>query len=227
MAAQGAGSGAVKLAIIMPTIDGRESSFARALDAYEQTIERAHLAEDLQVKLFAPRNRPTWGIGVNDGIAEMREAGYDPDFLHLSADDLEPLPGWLEVALDTIVAGLNPAPLLDTFGRINYGHPPTDDMSDWKPTMTSVIPFVRWEWWEQYVGRMFPTHFFTDDYVSHMLRLAGINTACRLEYAFKHHESQVKAGAGMGRHDRTHHDMALYGRFLKEGYWPTNEEAVG
>jgi hypothetical protein len=201
------------LTIVCPTIDGREESFARMLASYEATIPA-----NVDVDFISPRNCRTWGEGVVRGMAEAGRLQY----VHLTADDLEALPGWFEAGRETVVRGMYPAPLLDTFGEIAYGHPPTPDMSDWKDSQTSVIPFMTQRMWfammDQNVGEVLADlHYYSDNLMSHALRQAGVKTVGRTGYRFNHHHEMHGRGAGMGTQDaRMQRDGIRFEQWLRE-----------
>lgn len=203
----------MKLTIVCPTIDGREESFARMLASYERTVPA-----DVDVDFIAPRNCSTWGAGV---VAGMADAGSALGHVHLTADDLEAESGWFEAGFATALRGMQPAPVLDTFGEIAYGHPPTPDMSDWKLTGTSVIPFLTASMWrliERHSDILADLHYFSDNLMSDILRRAGHETVGRIGYRFKHHHEMHGRGAGMGSQDaRMQRDMICYNKWLNEG----------
>jgi len=212
----------MKLLIVCPTIDGREDSFNRLLNSYHETIP-----PDVETILEKVNNRPTCGKGWSDGVERALASGFEPDYIHLTCDDLEAQPGWLEAAAEAVDERYQPAPHLDTvnqqgeFGTdINYGHPPTSDMSDWKTTRTSVIPFFAGSWWNLYIAPMFTAHYFTDDFISHQLGKNGIETKCRTGMKFFHHHHMHGRGAGMTQDERMIHDQRLFQRYLITGLLP-------
>lgn len=208
-----------KIAVVIPTIDGREDHYERCFNSY---MDRTPGHE---VTIFTARNHPTLGIAWQEGVEQINLDDFD--YLHLTCDDVEILDGWIEPAIEAVEKGFIPAPYAinfdDTF--ISYGHPPGGGMEDWKPTTTTVSPFCKASWWKD-IGPMIPLHMYTDDHFSHKARLAGYETRCRTGYRTRHHHAMERRGAGMEERARLVHDMHLYHRYLQNGTWPTLEECV-
>lgn len=212
----------MRVAICIPTVTGREESFQRAVDAYTETTA----GSEHDVFLIYVKDEPTWGAGIEKCVQTILGQGHEHDALHFSADDLVPEAGWLEAAVETIEAGMCPAPVLDTDGVIHYGHPPTPDSGDWKTTHTSVIPTIKAEWWS-HIDPMFVAHYYTDDYISLKLRMNGIESVGRTGYRFLHHHESVARGAGMTQDERMSHDADLFQRWQRSGRLPSREEQIG
>lgn len=68
------------ISVVIPTVAGREHSLERCLAAYRATAD---------VELIVLADRQTCGVAWQEGIEQATG-----DYLHLSADDLEPHPGW-------------------------------------------------------------------------------------------------------------------------------------
>lgn len=209
----------LKLAVVCPTVTGREASYERCLDSYRRTTEG--IAE---VFWFPPKDEPTWGRGVNVGMAAAQAVGVGFDLIHFTADDIEAHDGWLEVGYETLLAGKYPAPWIlnpdgSTFS-FGHGEPSMFDTSrDWKPTVTSVVPLLTPAMWQQ-MAPMIDIHYYTDDYLSHRARLIGIESVARLGYKFTHHTEPARRGAGMDQNERLRHDGAVYNRYLQTGQLP-------
>lgn len=209
------------VAIAIPTVTGREESFQRTVEGYRQTVE----GSPHNVYIVTTKDQPTWGAGVEECMAQITEKLAQTTVVHITADDLVPEPGWLDVAIETIEKGICPAPVLDTFGHIDYGHPPTPEMEDWKVTKTSVIPTIKIGWWD-HIAPMFVAHYFTDDYISVKLRMHAIETRGRLGYRFNHFHENAERGAGMSQDERMQHDMLLFQRWQMTGKLPPRDEMV-
>ncbi len=208
--------------ICVPTITGREESFQRTVDGYKDTVD----GSEHNVALVTVLDQPTWGAGVEACMAAVHEQHPEATIIHFSADDLVPEPGWLDVAVETVNETICPAPVLDTFGVINYGHPPTPDMTDWKVSQTSVIPTIRASWWKL-IAPMFVGQYFTDDFISLKLRMHGIDTKGRTGYRFKHFHENVGRGAGMTQDERMQYDMDNFRCWQRTGKLPSREEQIG
>jgi hypothetical protein len=173
----------VTLAIVVPTIPGREAHLARCLDAYERTAPDA--------RVLVEHDHPSCGAAWLAGAA----AAGDFDCVHFSADDLEPHDSWLEVALETVDAGYIPAPLvfnadgsLDSAGLAGFGQYRGPHV-DWQLVEGTTVPFLTRAMWEA-IG-MIDVHYCTDLWVSTIGRRHGWETAIRTGMRFTHHTAQA------------------------------------
>lgn len=190
------------VAIVIPTIPGREADLDRCLTAYERT------APDARVHVMHG-----YGSCGEGWIAGAEEAGSF-DYLHLTSDDLEPYDGWLEVAIETVDQGKIPAPLvyglsgaLDSAGLQGFGQY-RGDYHDWMEIEATTIPFLTAEMWER-IG-MIPVHYATDLWVSVIGARHGWPTVVREGMRFTHHEAP--AGRNYGRASA---DIAEYQRYVR------------
>lgn len=177
------------VAIVIPTIPGREADLERCMDAYARTAPDA--------RLIVVHGRPSCGQAWLDGA----ELAGSFDYLHLTADDLEPFDGWLEVAQETVDAGSIPAPLvfgpndeLDSAGLQGFGQY-RGPYYDWMPIEATTVPFLTRAMWEK-IG-MVPIHYCSDIFVSIHGRRFGWETVVRTGMQFKHYEAS--AGRNYGR----------------------------
>lgn len=204
--------------VAIPTVTGREDHLARAISAYEETPEA-------RVEVLQILNRPSCGEGWQR-IADSIKAdahwrwGRVPDYLHLSADDLVPLPGWADAAMQAADIGVIPAPLvydadtdyIQSCGSAGDGHLIPEVLADGTPCGMSVIPFCSWEQWQS-IGPMPDLHYYSDDYFSFRARLAGLSIEVRSAYAFRHYNAAPSRGAGMSQPERAARDRADYQRY--------------
>lgn len=170
------------VAIVMPTIAGREDHLERAMDAYERTAPDA--------TIYLERDHPSCGAAWIAGAARASEDGFD--YLHFGADDLEPHDGWLKVAVETLNAGLIPTPLvfhpdgrLESAGLKNFGCY-TGPYMDWQLIDGATVPTVTREMWD--VIGMIDIHYCSDLYISTVARVKrGWETVIRTGMRFTHH----------------------------------------
>lgn len=183
----------MRLAIVIPTIPGREESLARAVASYERTS-----GIDWVVRIF--RDSPSSGQGWLSGVAEHVRLHGPPDYLHLSNDDCEALsPDWWRDPVEACDAGSLPAPIVrNSDGSLQsaggemgggVGNLITTLQDDWAEVDFTPIPFMSWEQWEQ-IG-MQPVHYSSDVWVSHRGRQLGIPTVLRHGYEIAHHMESV------------------------------------
>ena len=184
------------VSIVVPTVSGRERHLEACLSAYDR------YTTDFEVHVIM--GRPTCGEAWLAGADQA--AG---DYLHFSADDLEPLAGWWQAAVWTADNGHLPAPrilkadgTLETCGGTDgFQELPNGHLTDFPR-----IPFMTRLQWElirpRVEGFLAGAHYFTDNAVG----WAGPRTVVTRGYSFVHHWAQPGRGAGMSEPDRMRHD---------------------
>ena len=192
------------VAIVIPTIDGRAEDFDRCVTAYQQTAPGA--------RLYIERDHPSCGHAWIAGAEKAALDGFD--YLHFTADDLEPHPGWLEAAIETVDKGMIPAPLvyapnglLESAGLAGFGLNTT--YQDWMPIEGTTVPFLTREMW-QTVG-MIPVHYCSDLWVSTVGRWHGWETVVRENMVFTHYTAPAARNYG-----RAGSDTQEYIRLVRE-----------
>lgn len=189
----------MKITVVIPTVTGREVDLARCLNAY-----RTRSVHDVYPVTF--KDLGTCAEGWNNGAKFAKGS----DYLHFSADDLEPHEGWDVAAIEAVEAGVLPAPrIINPAGKLDYCGVHGVEMQDWARVQMSVIPFMPLELWQQ-IGPVPPIHYYSDNYVSWRAALAGWPTAVRRGYEFTHHWAKPGRGAGMGYEQRMAYDRAAY-----------------
>ena len=196
------------ITVIVPTIQGRERHLQQCLASYA-----AHTT-DYEIHVIA--DRPTCGQAWLDG-ADKAEG----DYIHFSADDLQPLQGWWQAAKHVADLGRLPAPrilngdgTLQSCGGNDQWNNPHENPTG-TPVDFSRIPFFTRKQWDDFctVGlRMFlrEAHYWTDNAVSWAAGQAGYGTVVHRGYSFIHHVAQEGRGAGMPEPDRMRHDHQLF-----------------
>ena len=192
------------ISVIVPTVPGREKHLEACLAAYDR------YTTDFEVHVIV--GRPTCG--------EAWLAGADKavgDYIHFSADDLEPFDGWWRAAVHVADTGFLPAPrilkadgTLETCGGSDgFGELPTGRQTDF-----TRIPFMARHQWNLIrplvEGFLVGAHYFTDNAVSWAGMQAGFPTVVHRGYSFTHHWAQAGRGAGMSEDDRMRHDHAAF-----------------
>lgn len=193
------------LAVIIPTIPGREESLARTIASYR--------LPDSDIGIYP--NSPSSGAGWLRGTEEFVKRHGEPDYLALTNDDCE-LIGDLEAAKEVCDAGLLPAPIvynpddsLQSAGGM-IGAPGNLLQSigpDRSPVGFTTVPFMSWEQWKQ-IG-MLEVHYASDVWVSYRGRQLGIETGLCHGYQVRHHNHHVGRGAGMEQNARDAQDRAI------------------
>jgi hypothetical protein len=194
------------ITVVVPTIVGREEHYARCVAAYESRTSQP-------INIITLHDYPTCGEAWNAG-AELADG--EGDYLHFTADDLEPHDGWDVPAMQAVKHGALPAPrIVRADGTLDYCGYHGVELPDKAIVQMSVIPFMSWEQWEK-IGPGLPIHYFSDNYISWRGHQAGYPTVVRRAFAFTHHWAQPGRGAGMTYQQRMEHDKALFAAAVAE-----------
>jgi hypothetical protein len=198
------------ISVIVPTIEGRESSLERCLEAYHEQSFGARL------DMIVIEDAPTCGVAWQEGAAEA--AG---DYLHFSADDLEPHLGWWEPAVEACDQKKIPCPVVfnpDATVQSAGGDLDAPNClltaigEDWTAVPFTTVPFLTRNQWDR-IG-MIDLHYFTDVWVSYTGRRLGIPTVLRTGYTVTHHNEPAGRGAGMTQGERAHYDRDRFAELL-------------
>src|SRR4051812_13904481 len=153
------------ISVIVPTIAGREE--------YLNECKASYAAHTEDYELIVLADRPTCGLAWVQG-AEMARG----DYLHFSADDLQPHSGWAEAAIEVTSRGFLPAPrIVNTDGSLQS----CGGEEAWEreqPTGAragfSRIPFLSRDQWDGIRPLVRPVlgdlHYFSDNAISHAAR---------------------------------------------------------
>jgi hypothetical protein len=181
----------MKISVVIPTITGREYSYAAMVAAY---VERTP-GHDLEI--VTVKDRPSWPVGCNAG--QLLASG---EVLHFGADDLEPLEGWAGAMLSALEAGEIPAPQIWDYAREGL---PVNQAQDGPPgalTPFSRVPSLT-RAMAAAIGEWPDMHYYSDNWVSAKGRLCGFETRVTEGYAFIHHwhpVGRLDTGDWMGRY---------------------------
>lgn len=186
------------ISIVVPTIKGREDHLERCLAAYARRTVSPH-------EIIVIKDRPVVGVAWNDGAEEARG-----EYLHFTADDLEPHDGWDVPAVEAMDAGYMPSPAVyEPDGSRSFCGVWQGDYADWAHCKESNVPFMSRQVWE-IIGPVLPVHYYSDNWISWHARQHGYQHVVRREYAFTHHWAQVGRGAGMTQDERMAVDRQTY-----------------
>jgi hypothetical protein len=186
------------ISVIVPTVPGREVDLNRCLEGYRNRTVN-------EVEIIVEYDWPSCGLAWQAGLADVHG-----EYIHLTADDIEPLQGWDVPAVEACDQGFLPAPQVCDPGGNPQSHPQTGIRSpDWTPVHMSALPFSSAKQMEKIVP-LLTCQYFIDDFFSWRGLQAGWPSRLRAGYAFTHYWSQVKRGAGMPEVDRMSHDEHLY-----------------
>lgn len=182
------------ISVIIPTISARTESgwLDRCLNAYEANT-------DIEWQPIVIHDRPSCGIAWNEGIKLAQG-----DYIQLSADDLEPLPGWADAAVASAERGELPAArILNPDGSLQSCGTDAQEHDTGEEAAVARIPFGTREQFER-IGPMMEEHYMGDYWFSHRGREVGYLTIVQRDYAFVHHF------APEGRKTSFERDLAAY-----------------
>jgi hypothetical protein len=155
------------ISIIIPTVDGRESDLIRCRAAYEQ---RTIIEHEIIVIENLSSCGEAWQVGVEMAVG---------DYIHFSADDLEPHDRWCLDAVKAADDGGLPAPTIyGPKGGVEHLGSETDGCTR--------IPFCTREQWLN-IDPMLPIHYYTDNWFSARGVQAGYPIIEVPTYRFTHH----------------------------------------
>ena len=195
------------ITVVIPTVRGREDHYERCVEAY-RTRSAGHA-----IHLVTVRDMDTCGLAWNAGAAQAAE--QPPDYLHFTADDLEPHWGWDVAAIEAVKANKLPAPrIVNPAGHLDYCGEHQTELPDWQRVQMSVIPFMSWAQWQK-IGPALDCHYFTDNHLSWRGLRAGYETVVRRGYEFTHHWAQARRGAGMTVEQRMAHDRDVFNAAMR------------
>lgn len=193
----------MKIAIILPTVAGREAVFDRVLAAYAGTRPAGW-----EFDITVPEGHATVGDAWNAGTADV-----EADYVFYAIDDAEPYIGWAQVAVQTADAGYIPAPRLErpdgsleSCGSMGYGQL-LGECSDCTPCRNTGLIFVKSEWVGR-IGEFLPIHFGADDDYCWRAAVHGHPCVYRSGMVFTHHHVVTGSMRVIGQ-AQEHHAVAL------------------
>lgn len=202
------------ITVVIPTVDGREEHFERAWRSYTLLAEDSY-----ELDLIIERNHATCGLAWQAGLGRR---SIHSQYVHLTADDIEPWSGWHAPAIAAADQGFLPAPQVYDPSGYPQSHPePGKVAPDWTEVHMSALPFASAEQAEKIVPLM-TGHYFTDDFFSWRGNRAGYPCRLRTGYAFTHFWAQHRRGAGMSMDGRMKHDENLFNlakTMVENGEW--------
>lgn len=193
------------IGVVIPTIRGREASLERTIEAYERTCS--------SVNIMVVHDEPSCGSAWQIGAEEV--AG---DWLHLTADDIEPLEGWAEAAIEVYGRGDLPAgPVWRPAGDLESCRGWELWGEDGEVADLARVPFCSMDDWRRRISPMIPTQYYSDDWFTFRASSLGRRPTIDHRYQFVHHRP---ATMRMGEHQRMIADQIEYERYVRDGYRP-------
>jgi hypothetical protein len=184
------------ISIVIPTIAGREHWLQQCLDTYKGTCFGHVRTEYIVIK-----DRPACGIAWNEGIARAKG-----EHIHLTADDIEPLPGWWKPAIESVKRDELPAArILNSDGSLQSCGTDHHEHETGEEAFVARIPFATREQFAR-IGPMMNEHYMGDYWFSFRGREVGLKTVVQRDYAFIHYFARE------GRIDTLAADVKTYKR---------------
>lgn len=194
------------ISVVIPTIAGREELLAMCKDDY-----LALSGTNANVQLIVVEDAPSCGAAWQMG-SEQAEG----DYIHLTADDIEPLEGWDRAAIDAWHMGVAPASRVwRPDGSLESGVRWETDGDDWAEAGLVQVPFCSYDAWHDFIGPMVPIQYYSDNWFTHKAVDYGCKVRLTPGYSFIHHRPPVLRA---GESEQTLRDRRRYERYLTTGY---------
>lgn len=160
-------------------MDNREDIKRECVRAYQDT-------GPADIDFFIQYDLPTCGQVWNAGAKVAQKLGHD--YVHMTADDLIPHPGWYEAAVETVDDGLNHLPgayiyrpdgSIETFGN--------QIQEEWARLDGGSVPFCRTADWIDIPN----IHYWSDNaYDYAQMKVNNYSFVARQAYAFTHYSAE-------------------------------------
>lgn len=161
-----------KVSVIVPTISGREHWLRKCLKGYKRNTRGAEL------ELIVIHNEPSCGHAWAKGAEKATG-----DFIHFTADDIIPRPGWFRAAHAVTERGALPAA---NVGDIHDQRLTCDcPLGKYKRHPNVLVPFFTREQWEM-GDWVLPCHYGTDDWITYLAVKRGMKIVFKERYNFRH-----------------------------------------
>lgn len=166
------------ISVVIPTVEGREKSLDRCVKAYEKTYD------DIEILVYPNTGHPcgeAWIKGGQDAKG---------DYIHITSDDAVPHKGWAEAAMECVDRGDIPAATVwgipgGMFNTICHLLPRMADVPNVLMPFLSREQFELGDW-------LLPIHYGTDDWVTYVARMRGMNVMRLDAYAFDHYAESAE-----------------------------------
>lgn len=167
------------ISVVVPTISGREDTFARCVESYERTLD----GEEFEIVVV--KDMKNWPTACNAAYKKTKG-----DIIHFTADDLEAVDGWHVEAIKSLKARDElPAPRVYDHELNGHFHNEVDGV-DGQLTRFTRIPICTRDQYER-IGIWPDMDYNSDIWFSERGRILGIETRMIYSYTFIHHWSGV------------------------------------
>lgn len=195
----------VYLSVVIPHVAGRDEVYEMVISAYRETLV------GVDYEIITVNDRPNCGMAWQEG-AEIANGKY----LHLGADDLEPLPGWFQAATYTVgfshaVPG---ARIIRPDGSLESCANWETEGKDGQPADLARVPFCTMDMWDE-IGPMIPLQYYSDNWFHERAKRIGYPCRINRKYSFVHHRP---ANLRPGESDQMIRDMKAFEMYMASGY---------
>lgn len=147
------------IAVIIPTVEGREEDLARTRAAFEK---------ELDCTVYPQYGHKAVGAGWRAGVEWLlAEDGVLPRYVLFGNDDMYPIDGWFDPAVEASLAGCTPCPVMfNSKGELESAGAWKVHHADWHRVHWSPLPFFRLDEWPV-LGEGFPAiHYWSDNWLA-------------------------------------------------------------
>lgn len=191
------------ISVVIPTIGGREGLFMRCVKDYREFTPN--------VEIIVVHDAPSCGAAWQAG-SRMATG----DYLHLSADDLEPMEGWWKAGIRAVHNRQVPASRVwRPTGKIESGVAWDKNGLDGQPAQLAQVPFCSMDDWEEGIGPMVPLQYYSDNWFQRQAEAIGLVCVLVDGYEFIHHRPQ---GPREGEWEQMSADKLRYDHYCMSGY---------
>lgn len=196
----------MKVAVVIPTVRGREQYLERCLRGY-----RTRHATEHEILTIVVRDRWSGGMAWQEGAEIAAKQGAD--YLHLTNDDIVPGEDWLAPMITSVERGQTPVVLIVTatpevldenqmplpgnpisahsshFEGVEKIQPPGVEARMDNASEYPSLPFCSMEQWQR-IKPMIPSHYGTDKWFGYRAKQAGIPNVC-VTSTFYHYAATI------------------------------------
>ncbi|GIV03711.1 MAG: hypothetical protein KatS3mg015_2541 [Fimbriimonadales bacterium] len=163
------------ISIIIPTLYSRSHWLEKCLAAYHKSVSIPY--EIIILHEYGSCGK-AWNVGIKESLG---------DLIHLSADDLEPHPGWLEAATAVLDDGYLPCPrILNSDGTLQSCGDTAEEVPSGTPAKVARVPLLP----RTLALKMLPifeNQYMGDYWISWKASTFGWQTVVVREMTFTHH----------------------------------------
>lgn len=149
------------IAVIIPTVPGREADLERTVAAFEAEPDCKVHPTYGHTAVGAG-----WARGLDDYLASLGRKRR-PRYVLFGNDDMWPSEGWLDPAVEASRRGYTPCPVMfNSKGELESAGAWKVHHRDWHVVHWSPLPFFRLDEWEVLGEGFPPIHYWSDNWLA-------------------------------------------------------------